>query len=58
VYIEARLALLPDDIWKSRYELVFPLLFHRAECELLTGALEAAEEHLSILTPAGWFRCR
>jgi predicted ATPase len=48
-YFEAGLALLPDDIWKAPYDLVFPLLFHRAECELLTGALEPADEHLSML---------
>ncbi len=42
--------LMAEDIWKRRYELAFALEFHRAECEFLTGNMEAAEERLSRLS--------
>ncbi|HET9645517.1 MAG TPA: response regulator, partial [Burkholderiaceae bacterium] len=36
-------ALLADDVLPQRHTLRFGLAFHRAECELLTGALEVAQ---------------
>ena len=48
-YLAAGTALLGDDCWSRRYELVFALEFHRAECEYLTGELTAAEERLTML---------
>ncbi|RAZ91788.1 histidine kinase [Mesorhizobium hawassense] len=42
----AGLELLPKDAWERHHELTFALDLHRAECEFLTGALAAAEEHL------------
>lgn len=42
-------SLLPDDPWKHRYDLAFPLEFERAECEFLTGDLAAADERLTAL---------
>jgi PAS domain S-box-containing protein len=49
-YLAAGCALLREDCWDQRYELTFALEFHRAECELLTGDLAAAEERLSKLS--------
>jgi PAS domain S-box-containing protein len=43
-------ALAPDDAWERRRELAFALALHRAECELLTGALSEAEARLADLT--------
>jgi PAS domain S-box-containing protein len=48
-YLAAGRELLGEDCWSRRYELAFALEIHRAECEYLTGALEAAEERLSML---------
>jgi PAS domain S-box-containing protein len=45
-YLTAGAALLPDDAWESRHELIFTLELHRAECEFLTGALREAEPRL------------
>ena len=49
-YFSVGSTLLPEDRWDRRYELTFALEFHRAECELLTGELSAAEERLSLLS--------
>ncbi len=49
-YLAAGAAMLGDDGWERRYALAFALELHRAECEYLTGALEAAEERLSALS--------
>src|SRR5262249_33287412 len=43
-------ALLPDDARQSRFELWFSLQFHRAECEFLSGELDAAETRLTLLS--------
>jgi predicted ATPase/transcriptional regulator with GAF, ATPase, and Fis domain len=43
-------ALLMDDTWKRRHELVFSLELNRAECEFLTGQSAAAEQRLSRLS--------
>jgi predicted ATPase/signal transduction histidine kinase/tRNA A-37 threonylcarbamoyl transferase component Bud32 len=39
-----------DDKWERRYDLAFELELHRAECELVTRELEAAEQRLAALT--------
>jgi len=49
-YLTAGAALLADDCWERRQELIFPLELHRAECEFLTGELVAAEERLTMLS--------
>jgi predicted ATPase len=49
-YHVAGTALLSDDGWKERSDLVFALEFHRAECEFLTGELAAAEARLTMLS--------
>ncbi|WP_437747614.1 AAA family ATPase [Sorangium sp. So ce1504] len=49
-YLTAGAALLAEDGWSLRYELIFALELHRAECEFLTGELSAAEERLSVLS--------
>jgi len=45
-YLVAGAAFLPKDSWERRHELTFALERNRAECELLTGALTAAEARL------------
>ncbi len=49
-YLAAGPALLAEDSWERRHELTFALELNRAECEFLTGALAAAEEHLTALS--------
>jgi PAS domain S-box-containing protein len=49
-YVTAAAALLPYDAWERRYELIFALELHRAECEFLTGALAAAGDRLKMLS--------
>ncbi len=49
-YLIAGAALLADDSWERRHELIFPLELNRAECEFLTGELAAAEERLTLLS--------
>ena len=41
-YFSAGVALLDENDWSSQYELTFNLWLERAECEFLTGALDAA----------------
>ena len=48
-YLVAGGALLTNDDWERRHELMFALELHRAECEMLTGALPDAEERLAAL---------
>ena len=48
-YFAAAGELLGEDRWSRRYELTFALELHRAECEFLTGELEAAERRLAVL---------
>jgi PAS domain S-box-containing protein len=50
-YLSAGRALLAEASWEQRYELIFALEFHAAECELLTANLAAAEDRLAILAP-------
>ncbi|HZC97486.1 MAG TPA: AAA family ATPase, partial [Bradyrhizobium sp.] len=49
-YLAAGAALLPEDAWERRQELAFELELHRADCEVSTGALPAAEERLAVLS--------
>ena len=48
-YLTAGAALLLHDAWERRQELAFELELHRADCEVCTGALEAAESRLAAL---------
>ena len=48
-YLVAGAALLPEDAWERRQELAFALQLHSADCEMCTGALQAAEERLAAL---------
>jgi predicted ATPase/GAF domain-containing protein len=50
-YRVAGAALLPEDSWERRHELIFELELHRAECEFVTGALAEADERLAALAP-------
>jgi predicted ATPase/signal transduction histidine kinase len=43
-YTIAGQALLTDECWERRHDLVFQLELHRAECEFLTGELSSAAE--------------
>jgi predicted ATPase len=49
VYLAAGMALLDERGWGSQYELVFNLWLERAECELLSGNFEDAEQLLEEL---------
>ena len=49
-YLVAGAALLADNTWERRHELIFPLNLHRAECEFLTGQSAAAEKRLTMLS--------
>ena len=49
-YLNAGAALLAEDSWERRRELIFALELNRAECEFLTSALAAAEERLNVLS--------
>jgi PAS domain S-box-containing protein len=48
-YFTAGAALLPGDAWERRQELAFELELHPADCEVCTGALQAAEQRLAAL---------
>jgi PAS domain S-box-containing protein len=49
-YFTAGAALLANDAWERRRDLVFSLELHRAECEFLTGQSAAAESRLAMLS--------
>ena len=49
-YLVAGTALLAEDAWERRYDLIFALELGRAECEFLTGALTEAEQRLTVLS--------
>src|SRR4029450_4297622 len=49
-YLLAGAALLAEDCWERQHALAFPLEFHRAECEYLSGELAAADERLATLS--------
>ncbi len=48
-YLTAGRAMLREDAWERQYELTFSLEYHRAECELLTTDVMAAQERLKEL---------
>src|SRR5262249_50750759 len=48
-YFTAGAALLPADTWERRQELAFALELHPADCEVYSGALQAAEARLAAL---------
>jgi predicted ATPase len=52
-YLRAGSALLTEEIWERNYELVFAIEYLMAECELLTGDMQAAEIRLSRLATLG-----
>ena len=49
-YLSAGAALLTEECWERRHELIFALELNRAECEFLTGQLSAADERLAALS--------
>jgi PAS domain S-box-containing protein len=49
-YFNAGAALLTDDCWEHRHDLIFALELERSECEFLTGGLAAADERLGALS--------
>jgi PAS domain S-box-containing protein len=49
-YVSAGAALLAEESWERRRELIFELELNRAECEFLTGQLSVADERLAALT--------
>src|ERR1700739_1890146 len=49
-YLIAGAALLGDDGWGSCRDLIFALDLERAECEFLTGELDAADARLTALS--------
>jgi PAS domain S-box-containing protein len=48
-YLSAGRALLSELSWQHDYELIFPIEYIRAECELLTAQMEVAERRLTML---------
>jgi len=50
-YAIAGQALLTDDCWQRRHELMFQLELHRAECEFQTGEATSAAERADRLRP-------
>jgi PAS domain S-box-containing protein len=53
VYLAAGTALLNEADWTTRYELTFSLWLEHAECELLTGNFEKAEQLIMELLQHG-----
>jgi PAS domain S-box-containing protein len=50
-YLAVGRSLLTEASWDARYELMFALELHTAECELLTANLAGAEDRLARLAP-------
>jgi PAS domain S-box-containing protein len=48
-YFATGATLLEEGCWERRYELIFALEQHRAQCEFLTGEMPAAEQRLTAL---------
>jgi predicted ATPase len=53
VYFAAGTALLDEMDWHSRYEIMFSLWLERAECELLSGNFDKAEQLIGELLQRG-----
>ncbi len=49
-YLNAGAAMLAEDCWERRRQLIFALELNRAECEFLSGALATAEGRLNGLS--------
>jgi PAS domain S-box-containing protein len=49
-YLNASAALLTENSWEGRHELVFALELNRAESEFLTGQVSVADERLAALS--------
>jgi predicted ATPase len=49
-YVVIGAGLLPESAWERRHDLIFALELLRAECEVLTGDLAAAEARLETLS--------
>jgi PAS domain S-box-containing protein len=52
-YFSTGMALLDERDWDSQYELTFSRWLERAECELLSGNFEKAEQLIGELLPRG-----
>ena len=52
-YLAAGMALIDETEWSSHYDLMFSLWLERAECELLSGNLEKAEQLIVELLQCG-----
>jgi PAS domain S-box-containing protein len=52
-YFSAGAALVDERDWESRYELTFSLWLEHAECELLSGNFETAEQLIAELLQSG-----
>ena len=48
-YLHAARAMLSGETWNRNYELVFPIEYLLAECELLTADMASAEDRLYLL---------
>ena len=48
-YFIAGAALLTDECWERRHDLIFQLELHRAECEFLTGQLSIADQAIGCI---------
>ncbi len=48
-YLTAARAMLTEESWADRYDLIFAIEFNLAECELLTADMGTAESRLSML---------
>jgi PAS domain S-box-containing protein len=48
-YLNAGAVLLPEDVWERRQDVAFALELQRADCDVCTGALRAADERLAAL---------
>jgi PAS domain S-box-containing protein len=53
VYLASGMALLDERDWGSQYELMFRLRLERAECEILTGSFDTAEQLIGELLQRG-----
>jgi PAS domain S-box-containing protein len=49
-YLVAGSTLLTEDCWEHRHALIFELELYRAECEFLSGDLNAADHRLTLLS--------
>ena len=43
-YFSAGMALVDENVWNTQYELMYHLWFERAQCELVSGNFEKAEQ--------------